>query len=194
MPFVVDMFAVEVFWRMPPSLGFEGAKARTAIELLREDSRVRDEGIIMADGLEKVRGRSEREGRERRESGREGGGRARRESERKCFSFSIVFFSTESAENRRKGTFEWVPRRPGLARAPPTLHPPRPAPPPPPLRSPAEGEGAAAEEEGEEEEGLAADSVPEEEEDSALLPPLKRSLRPSASSCGRVTERGAMLL
>ena len=77
MPFVVDMFAVEVFWRMPPSLGFEGAKARAAIELLREDSRVRDEGIIMADGLEKVRGRSESEGRERRESGREGGGEER---------------------------------------------------------------------------------------------------------------------
>ena len=27
LPFVVDMFAVEVFWRMPPSLGFEGAAA-----------------------------------------------------------------------------------------------------------------------------------------------------------------------
>ena len=77
MPFVVDMFAVEVFWRMPPSLGFEGAKARAAIELLREDSRVRDEGIIMADGLEKVRGRSESERRERRESGSERGGEER---------------------------------------------------------------------------------------------------------------------
>ena len=73
MPFVVDMFAVEVFWRMPPSLGFEGAKARAAIDLLREDSRVRDEGIIMADGLEKVRGRSEREGREHREVEERGG-------------------------------------------------------------------------------------------------------------------------
>ena len=51
LPFVVggDMLFAVSRSTPAPSLGFEGAKARAAIEL-REESRAREEGIIMAGG------------------------------------------------------------------------------------------------------------------------------------------------